>query len=92
MSLYKEGKLFKRNIRKIISEIYYKYLDIFNKMELDKLFLYRFKINYKIEIKGNTDNLSYSLLYKMFINELKAYRKYLIDNLYKGFIKSSFVL
>ncbi len=76
----------------MVSEIYYKYFDIFNKIESDKLFLYRFKMNHIIEIKGNTDNLNYNLLYKMLINELKFYNKYLIDNLRKGFIKSSFAL
>ncbi len=73
-------------------EVYYKYFNIFNKIKSDKLFLYRSKMDYKIEINGNIDDLSYSLLYKIFINELKAYKKYLIDNLRKGFIKSSFIL
>ncbi len=73
-------------------EIYYKYFDIFNKIKSDKLSLYRRKVNHKIEIEENTDNLRYSLLYKMFINELKTYRKYLINNLRKGFIKPSSAL
>ncbi len=76
----------------MISEIYNKYFNIFNKVEFNKLSLYRFKMDYKIEVKGNINDLSYNLLYKIFISKLKAYKKYLINNLRKGFIKSSFTL
>ncbi len=76
----------------MVPEIYQKYLDIFNKIKSNKLFLYRLKINCKIEIRGNTNDLNYNLLYKIFISEQKAYKKYLINNLRKGFKTSSFDL
>ncbi len=72
--------------------MYYKYFNIFNKVKSNKLPLYRPKVNHKIEIKENTNNLNYNLLYTTFINELRVYKKYLIDNLRKGFINPNFIL
>jgi hypothetical protein len=60
---------------------------MFSKSKSDKLSLHRL-YDYKIELKGN-NALKYSLLYKITIAELKTVKKYLINNLDKGFIKAS---
>jgi hypothetical protein len=60
---------------------------VFFKSKSDKLLLY-WLYNHKIELKGN-NTLKYSLLYKITIAELKTVKKYLINNLDKGFIKAS---
>ena len=50
----------------------------------DLLALYRL-YNYKIILEGEP-NLTYSPLYKLTNKELEAMKKYLLENLYKGFI------
>jgi hypothetical protein len=60
---------------------------MFFKNKSDKLLLYQL-YNYKIKLKGD-NTLKYSLLYKITIAELKTVKKYLINNLDKGFIKVS---
>ena len=60
---------------------------MFFKSKLDKLFLH-WLYNHKIELKGD-NTLKYSLLYKITIAKLKTVKKYLINNLDKGFIKAS---
>jgi hypothetical protein len=60
---------------------------VFSKSKSDKLSLYRL-YDHKIELKGN-NTLRYSLLYKITIAKLKTVKKYLINNLDKGFIKAS---
>jgi hypothetical protein len=59
--------------------------DVCNKRALDQLFLRRTAINYKIKLT-QTNSLSYSLLYRITTKELFAVKKYLLKNLYKGFI------
>ncbi len=39
---------------------------MFNKIKINKLFLYRPKINYEIEIEKKPNNLNYNLLYEIF--------------------------
>jgi hypothetical protein len=60
---------------------------VFFKNKSDKLPLHRL-YNYKIELK-NDNTLRYSLLYKITTAKLKTVKKYLINNLDKGFIKAS---
>jgi hypothetical protein len=60
---------------------------VFFKSKSDKLSLYQL-YNHKIKLKGD-NTLKYSLLYKITIAELKTVKKYLINNLDKGFIKAS---
>lgn len=52
----------------------------------------RLGVNYYIELdKGRLpDELRYNPLYKMLLKEAKAYKKYIVDNLRKGFIESSY--
>jgi hypothetical protein len=60
---------------------------VFFKSKSDKLPSHRL-YNHKIELKGD-NTLKYSLLYKITTAELKTVKKYLINNLDKGFIKAS---
>jgi hypothetical protein len=60
---------------------------VFFKSKSDKLPPHRL-YNHKIELKGD-NTLRYSLLYKITTAELKTIKKYLINNLDKGFIKVS---
>jgi hypothetical protein len=60
---------------------------MFFKSKLDKLLLH-WLYDYKIELKGD-NTFRYSLLYKITTAELETVKKYLINNLNKGFIKAS---
>jgi hypothetical protein len=60
---------------------------VFFKSKSDKLPPHQL-YNYKIELKGD-NTLRYSLLYKITTAELKTVKKYLINNLDKGFIKAN---
>jgi hypothetical protein len=60
---------------------------VFSKSKLDKLPLHRL-YNHKIKLKGD-NTLRYSLLYKITTAKLKTVKKYLINNLDKGFIEAS---
>jgi hypothetical protein len=60
---------------------------VFSKNKSDKLPPHQL-YNHKIKLKDN-NTLRYSLLYKITIAELKTVKKYLINNLDKGFIKAS---
>jgi hypothetical protein len=60
---------------------------MFFKSKSDKLPLHRL-YDYKIKLKDN-NTFEYSLLYKITTAELKTVKKYLINNLDKGFIKAS---
>jgi hypothetical protein len=64
-------------------------LPVFDRQEADKL-PERRSYDYKIELKDN-QQLSYGPLYNMSQNELKVLRKYLEENLGKGFIRVSFL-
>lgn len=66
---------------------FYKHLLVFSKRESDKLLKYRL-YDYKIELEPNKQ-YSLSPLYRMSILKLKVLRKYLDDNLVKGFIRAS---
>ena len=67
--------------------MYTKFTDIVSKEASDTLLLHR-SYNYKIKL-GRLNTLGYSLLYKMTTLELKKTKRYLLDNLYKGFIAPS---
>jgi hypothetical protein len=71
---------------------YYAYLDVFSKADSDVLLDYRPRVDYKIKLtySYSEDELRYNLLYKMSLDEAEAYKQYIIDNLYKGFIESSY--
>jgi len=66
---------------------------VFSKAILDTLVewhLYDYKI--KLINRVRLEDLKYSLLRKITFKELKAYKKYITENLGKGFIKISALL
>lgn len=67
---------------------------MFSKVVSDQLTAFRLKYNHKIELLegAKPEDLGFSPLYRMTVNELEAYRKYVTENLYKRFIESSDVL
>lgn len=66
---------------------YKDYTDIFSKVELDILLLYRLH-DYKIIFKDDNKKVfKYSFFYKMFFEKFEIIKKYIIDNLQKGFIE-----
>ena len=70
-----------------ISEIYKEYLDAFSKKASDILAPHR-PYDHKIILESE-NKLGSSPLYKMTTKELEICKKYLVENLYKGFIKLS---
>ncbi len=97
-SLYKINSILKQRgetlSEVIIEELtipnkYTKYANIFSRVASNILpphQIYNHKIQLEKEVKGN---LGYSPLYKILTTELEATKKYLLDNLDKGFIAPS---
>ncbi|KAK3937555.1 hypothetical protein QBC46DRAFT_267260, partial [Diplogelasinospora grovesii] len=81
----------RESILKAVPPEYSDYLDVFSKAASDELAPFRPGVDHKIELLPGTkpEDLHYSPLYKMSLEELEACRKYIIDNLSKGFITSS---
>lgn len=68
-------------------------LDVFSKRESDKLPpLHGMNHHIDLEEGKRLEDLKYSLLYKMTLEELEACRQYVTDNLRKGFIAPSSAL
>ena len=61
---------------------------MYSKHASDQLPLYHLVVDYKIELIEE-NNLYYSPLYHMTIEELVAIKEYLLENLHKGFIMPS---
>jgi hypothetical protein len=73
-----------------VPSCYHDLLDGFSKVESDKLAPRR-TYDHKIELEEgkHPEDLSYSPLYKMSLEELEACRKYITEHLDKGFIEAS---
>jgi hypothetical protein len=72
-----------------IPDKYRDYTYIFSKKESDLLPPYRL-YDHKIELESDGEkSLKYSPLYKILVEELEIVKKYLTDNLSKGFIEPS---
>ena len=81
--------LFILNAKPFISLEYKDYIDIFSKAESNILLLY-WLYNYKIIFKNNNKKaFKYNSLYKISFEKFEIIKKYIINNLYKGFIKSN---
>jgi hypothetical protein len=79
-------------IRNVLSFEYHEFFDVFDKKAFNIFVSHRF-YDHKIVLKRDAI-FEYTLLYKMFEEELKIVKKYLEDNLEKRFIivsRSSFV-
>jgi hypothetical protein len=55
---------------------------------LDQFLLYR-SYDYKIILKSDKKELTYSLLYKISAKKLETIKQYPFENLYKSFVKTS---
>jgi transposase InsO family protein len=71
-----------------IPESYTQYLDVFSKAASDQLPPHRL-YDHQIHLETDEKELTYSPLYKMSLEELEATKRYLLDNLGKGFIEPS---
>lgn len=78
-------------IKSIVPQPYHQWLDVFSKNESDLLPDQRPRVDHKIELDTGhaAEELRYSPLYKMSLDEAEACRKYIVENLAKGFIESS---
>jgi predicted aspartyl protease len=74
-------------LRDRLPPVYQEYRDVFSKAAADQLPKHRF-YDHKIVLTESLPN-AYSALYKQSIEELEATKKYLQDNLEKGFIEHS---
>lgn len=70
-----------------VPEHYHDLLDVFSKVESDQVPPFRPGSDHNIQLEGDPRTLGYSPLYKMTEEELEACRKYLQENLQKGFIE-----
>jgi transposase InsO family protein len=70
---------------------YHDFLDVFSKAESDTLPPFRPNVDHKIELLpgSNPEDLGYTGLWKLSAEELEAARKYITENLAKGFIEPS---
>lgn len=92
--LQEDEEELRQKVRREVPTEYHEYFDVFSKVVSDQLTAFRLKYNHKIELLegAKPEDLGFSPLYRMTVNELEAYRKYVTENLYKGFIESSDVL
>jgi transposase InsO family protein len=68
---------------------YHEFKDVFSKAASDVLPPHR-RYDHKIELENGTESdLGYSPLHQQSLDELRATKQYIVDNLYKGFIESS---
>jgi hypothetical protein len=70
---------------------YHNYRDVFSKAKSDRLPPLRPRVDHKIDLIPGTapKELKFSPLYKLSLEELEAYRQYILENLDKGFIEPS---
>ena len=93
MSLYEIDQILEpdqKEIEELLEKVlkkYYSYLDVFFKTASDTLTPYHL-YNHKIKLEL-LNNLGFSLLYKIITEKLETVKQYLLDNLYKRFIKLS---
>jgi len=71
----------------LVLDCYEEFTDVFLK-EISDTFLLYYLYDYKIVLE-KPNNLGYSLLYKLTIEELEKTKRYFLDNLNKGFFKLS---
>lgn len=80
-----------RKIKKTVPTEYHEYLDVFSKAESDVLPIARPGVDHRIKLnEGRTpEELRFNPLYKMSLEESEACKKYIVENLQKGFLESS---
>ena len=73
-----------QNIKKNLSSKYYDYFNVFDRVQINQLFLHRDNNN-KIEFLHDV-KFSQSRTYRMFSYKFEKIKKYFIENLFKNFI------
>jgi len=70
---------------------YHLLLDMFSKADSDAMPPFRANVDHKIELLpgSNPEDLGYTALWKLSTEELETARKYITENLSKGFIEPS---
>jgi transposase InsO family protein len=78
-------------VNRVVPNEYHKWKDVFSKLDSDLLPEHRVGVDHKIELTEGSrpEDLKYSPLYKMTLEEAEACRKHIVDNLRKGWIESS---
>ena len=82
-----EDKETTEEIKKKLPAMYSEYIDVASKVALDTLPSHR-AYDHKIKLEAE-NSLGYSPLYRQSIEELKATKQYIVENLGKGFIEGS---
>jgi hypothetical protein len=85
--LAEQAKADNQLIEQKLSAQYCSFKDVFSKAKSDQLLPYQ-EYNHKIQLERES-NLGFSLLYNHSVKELKAVKKYITENLCKGFIAPS---
>ena len=78
-----------RLIQERLPEEYAAFTDVFSKTASDTLAPYREGVDHKIRLTAPEDTLTCNHLYKLSEQELQAAKKYITENLNKGFITPS---
>ena len=73
------------NVKRKLPPEYYDFLDVFNRKKVTELLPYR-DADYKIELTGDPKELPKSRIYPLSLPKLRACKKYLTENLKKGYI------
>ena len=73
-----------QNIKKKLSFEYHDYLDVFDRIQVNQLSLYR-NNDHKIKLLNDVKFLQ-SRTYRMFLYKFEKIKKYFIGNLFKSFI------
>ena len=79
-----------QNIKKKLFFEYHDYLDVFDWVQINQLFLHR-DSDHKIEFLNNV-KFSQNRAYRMFSYKLEKIKKYFIENLFKNFITLNKIL
>lgn len=77
-----------KDLRELVPEEYHSFLDLFDEAKSDKLPPRR-PYDHKIPLKNPNSAPPFRPMYSMSHNELEVIRKYIEENLSKGFIRSS---
>ncbi|CAJ2504095.1 Uu.00g114890.m01.CDS01 [Anthostomella pinea] len=71
----------RRKAEELVPRQYHDHLDVFSKVRSDELSPSRPGVDHKIDLVGKPEDLGYSPLYKMSLEEMEACRKYIVKNL-----------
>ncbi|CAJ2500231.1 Uu.00g030840.m01.CDS01 [Anthostomella pinea] len=71
----------KRKAHELIPKQHHEHLDVFSKVQSDKLSPYRPGVDHNIDLTADPRSLGYSPLYKMSLEKMEACRKYIVNNL-----------